>query len=208
MRHINEYRLKQNNKITQFFYPDREYTYNCYPSIVPYCALPNFNSILEYEIEDMIDKKYKIELYKLFLKKDGIYSDNVIKMRKENFISYDKLKRAEKVIKEREDNQRLYNQHIERCRVRNREFVFEYKPILYEDSDKSNKSERSIESVSVGVDSKEKAYEKEGVEINKEIKLVSSDKAYDSSLNKVNKKGFEKNIISKGGVRLNLPVLK
>jgi hypothetical protein len=123
-------------------------------------------------------------------------------------VSYDKLKRAEKVIKEREDNQRLYNQHIERCRVRNREFVFEYKPILYEDSDKSNKSERSIESVSVGVDSKEKAYEKEGVEINKEIKLVSSDKAYDSSLNKVNKKGFEKNIISKGGVRLNLPVLK
>lgn len=202
MRHLNEFRLKQNNKITQFFYPDMEYTYNTYPSITPYCALPNFNSILQYEIEDLIDKKYKIELYKLLLKKDGLYSDDVIQRRKENFLWFDKVKRAEMVIKEREERKKEYNDHIDRCKRKNLEFVFEYRPILYENSEKN--SEKSKES-------KEKSKESKANEENLKVEVKTGWKEKEKkemSLNKVYKKGFEKSIISKGGLKLNLPILK
>lgn len=200
MRHLNEYRLRQNNKITQFFYPDMEYTYNTYPSITPYCALPNFNSILQYEIEDMIDKKYKIELYKLFLKKDGLYSDDVIQRRKENFLRFDKVKRAEMIIKEREERKKEYNDHIDRCKRKNREFCFEYRPILYENSEKNENSGKNSEH--------SKEIKENHMNLRVEWKEKEEKKENETNLNKINKKGFEKSIISKGGVKLTLPILK
>ena len=73
MRNNSDWRMRHNERIKNHFYPDNYYAPTQYPTIVPYCALPNYWSMMNYEIEDLIDKKYKTEINKMLLMRDGYY---------------------------------------------------------------------------------------------------------------------------------------
>lgn len=88
MRYSSDWRIRHNDRISDHFFPDYQYSQFNYPHIVPYCAIPNYWSLMEYELEDLIDKKYKYELYKLLLKRDGYYTE--IKQTNPTIVSKDK----------------------------------------------------------------------------------------------------------------------
>lgn len=103
MRHNSEWRKRHDYRISNFLYPDKCYYPSQYPSIVPYCAIPNYYSLMNYEIEDIIDKYYRIELSKLMLMKEGYYPRLAKKQEEavqDNYL--EKIQRANKVILERE----------------------------------------------------------------------------------------------------------
>ncbi len=118
MRYSSDWRVRHNDRISNFFYPDYQYSNDNYPCIVPYCALPNLGCIMQYEIEDLIDKKYRYELYKLMLKKDGYYTD--LKYTNPTILTKDKNMRkvefASKIINDRINTERDNNTMIERIK--------------------------------------------------------------------------------------------
>jgi hypothetical protein len=72
---MSEWRERHNERITNFFYPDIYYNEQpvAYPAIIPYCAIPNYNCLFDYEIEDLIQKKYFYDLYKIILSNQGFF---------------------------------------------------------------------------------------------------------------------------------------
>lgn len=92
---MSDWRLRHNNRMLDFFFP--EVPINYYPTIVPYCAMPNYNSLFEYELEDLINKKYMFDLHKMFLKKDNLYPGKDRSFRKTEL--------ASKIIRENQDKE-------------------------------------------------------------------------------------------------------
>lgn len=95
MRNCSEWRLRHNERIKNFFYPDIIYPPSQYPAIVPYCAMPNYWSVMDYNIDDLLDKHFKNEVNKMILIKEGYYPQRIL-TNKEDPLSYSEIDNIKK----------------------------------------------------------------------------------------------------------------
>lgn len=78
MRNVSDWRMRHNERIKNYFFPDFIYPPSEYPAIIPHCAIPNYWSHMNYEIEDLLDKKFKYEVNKQLLIRDGYYPQRLL----------------------------------------------------------------------------------------------------------------------------------
>lgn len=132
MRNISDWRERHNERMTNFFYPDVvydnvDYNYVPYPKIIPYSGLPNYNVLFDYEIEDLIQKKYFYDLYKIILRNEGFYPKPNVGVGKlaNKYSSFEypfrKVNLAKEIMEQAEEKHRLQQIELKKKKAKAKE---------------------------------------------------------------------------------------